>query len=81
MEPVRAVRIVDQVAQALRAAHQVGLLHRDVKPSNILLDRDDFAYLIDFGIARAVDETRMTKSGNTIGTFQYIARGGYAEPA
>jgi serine/threonine protein kinase len=41
--------------------------------SNILLDDDDFAYLIDFGIARAVDETRMTKSGNMIGTFAYIA--------
>jgi len=48
-------------------------LHRDVKPSNILLDDDDFAYLIDFGIARAVDDTRMTQSGNTIGTFAYIA--------
>jgi len=44
-----------------------------VKPSNILLDDDDFAYLIDFGIARAADETRLTKSGNTIGTFAYIA--------
>ncbi len=41
--------------------------------SNILLDENDFAYLIDFGIPRAVDETRMTKSGNAIGTFQYIA--------
>jgi serine/threonine protein kinase len=57
----------------LHAAQQAGLLHRDIKPSNILLDHDDFAYLIDFGIARAADETRMTKSGNTIGTFAYIA--------
>ena len=40
---------------------------------NILLDENDFAYLIDFGIARAADETRMTKSGNMIGTFAYIA--------
>ena len=69
LEPARAVRIIDQVAKALHAAHEVGLLHRDIKPSNILLDDDDFAYLIDFGIARAADETRMTKSGNTIGTF------------
>jgi serine/threonine protein kinase len=69
----RAVRIVEQVAGALNAAHKVGLLHRDIKPSNILLDDDDFAYLIDFGISRMVDETRMTKSGNTIGTFAYIA--------
>jgi serine/threonine protein kinase len=73
MEPARAVRIIEQVAEALHAAHQVGLLHRDIKPSNILLDHNDFAYLIDFGIARAADETRMTKSGNTIGTFAYIA--------
>src|ERR1700746_1221001 len=69
LEPARAVRIIEGVAKALHAAHEVGLLHRDVKPSNILLDRDDFAYLIEFCIARALDETRMTKSGNTIGTF------------
>ena len=61
LEPARAVRIIEQVAKALHAAHKVGLVHRDVKPSNILLDEDDFAYLIDFGIARATDETRMTK--------------------
>jgi serine/threonine protein kinase len=73
LDPARAVRIIDQVARALHAAHKVGLLHRDIKPSNILIDADDFAYLIDFGIARAIDETRMTKSGNTIGTFAYIA--------
>lgn len=73
LEPAPAVRVVEQVAKALNAAHQVGLLHRDIKPSNILLDDDDFAYLIDFGIARAADETRMTKSGNIIGTFAYIA--------
>jgi serine/threonine protein kinase len=73
LEPTRAVRIIEQVALALHAAHKVGLVHRDVKPSNILLDENDFAYLIDFGIARAADETRLTKSGNMIGTFQYIA--------
>jgi serine/threonine kinase PknH len=73
LEPARALRIIEGVALALHAAHQVGLLHRDVKPSNILLDSNDFAYLIDFGIARAADETRLTKSGNTIGTFAYIA--------
>ena len=73
LDPARAVRIIEQIARALNAAHKVGLIHRDIKPSNILLDGDDFAYLIDFGIARSVDETRMTKSGYTIGTFQYIA--------
>jgi serine/threonine-protein kinase len=73
LAPGRAVRIIEQVAKALHAAHKIGLMHRDVKPSNVLLDEDDFAYLIDFGIARAADETRLTKTGNTIGTFHYIA--------
>lgn len=69
----RAVRIIEQVAKALHAAHEIGLVHRDVKPSNVLLDKDDFAYLIDFGIARATDDTRLTGTGNAIGTFQYMA--------
>ncbi|ORX06383.1 hypothetical protein AWC29_09060 [Mycobacterium triplex] len=73
LAPARAVRIIEQVAKAVHAAHQAGLLHRDIKPSNILLDDDDFAYLIDFGIARAINDTRMTKYGNPIGTFEYIA--------
>ena len=73
LEPARAVRIIGQVAEALHAAHGIGLIHRDIKPSNILLDDRDFAYLIDFGIARVADDTRMTKTGNTIGTFAYIA--------
>jgi serine/threonine protein kinase len=73
LDPTRAVHIVGQVAKALHAAHEEGLLHRDIKPSNILLDRDDFAYLIDFGIARTLGETRMTQTGNAIGTFHYIA--------
>jgi serine/threonine protein kinase len=73
LAPGRAVRIIEQVAKALHAAHKVGLVHRDVKPSNVLVDEDDFAYLIDFGIARATDDTRMTGTGNAIGTFQYMA--------
>ena len=73
LEPARAVRIIEQVAKALHAIHTVGLLHRDVKPSNILLEDDDFAYLIDFGIARAIEDPRLTQTGNTIGTFHYMA--------
>ncbi len=73
MEPARAVRIIEQVAKALHAAHKIGLVHRDVKPSNILLDEDDFAYLIDFGIARGADQTRMTSTGGVIGSWPYMA--------
>ncbi len=73
LEPARAVRIVEQVAKALHVAHKSGLVHRDVKPSNILLDEDDFAYLIDFGLARAADQTRMTGTGNIIGSWPYMS--------
>ena len=73
LEPGRAVRIVEQVAKALHAAHKIGLVHRDVKPSNILLDEDDFAYLIDFGIARGADQTRMTGTDSIIGSWPYMS--------
>ena len=73
LPPARAVKIVEQVASALNAAHRVGLVHRDVKPSNILVAEDDFAYLIDFGIARGVGETGLTGTGNVVGTFPYMA--------
>jgi serine/threonine protein kinase len=69
----RAVRIVEQVARALRAAHKIGLVHRDVKPSNIVVDEDDFAYLIDFGIARAADQTSLTGDGAMIGSPHYMS--------
>jgi serine/threonine protein kinase len=73
LEPARAVLIIGQIAAALDAAHRVGLVHRDVKPSNVLIAEDDFAYLIDFGIARAVGETGLTSTGTTIGTWAYMA--------
>jgi serine/threonine protein kinase, bacterial len=73
LPPARAVGIIEQIASALNAAHEVGLVHRDVKPSNILVTDDDFAYLIDFGIARAAGETGLTSTGATIGTWAYMA--------
>ncbi|MCF6386850.1 protein kinase [Mycobacterium sp. MBM] len=69
----RAVGITEQIAAALHAAHRVGLVHRDVKPSNILVTDDDFAYLIDFGIARSAGATKLTSTGSTIGTLAYMA--------
>jgi serine/threonine protein kinase len=73
LEPDRAVGIIKQIASALQAAHKVALVHRDIKPSNILVTEDDFAYLIDFGIARAAGETGITSTGATIGTWSYMA--------
>ena len=81
MPPAQAVDVVAQVAGALDAAHAVELVHRDVKPSNVLLAgaRDsgaDFAYLADFGIARLTyseDESADTTGGAPIGTFAYMA--------
>jgi serine/threonine protein kinase len=73
LPPQRAVAIVGQVAAALQSVHDAGLVHRDVKPSNILLGADDFAYLIDFGIAHATDDHTLTSAGATIGTFDYLA--------
>lgn len=68
-----AVDIVSQIAEALDAAHAAGLIHRDVKPANIIVHASGFAYLIDFGIARAPNQTTITATGFTVGTLAYMA--------
>ncbi len=73
LSPPRAVAIVRQIAAALDAAHATGVTHRDVKPENILLTSDDFAYLVDFGIARAAADPGLTQSGMAMGTYGYMA--------
>lgn len=73
LDPVRAVTIIEHTAAALDTAHRAGLVHRDVKPSNILLDQSDFCYLIDFGIARSAADTALTHTGATLGTWAYMA--------
>lgn len=73
LSPSRAVAIVRQVAAALDAAHASGVTHRDVKPENILITGDDFAYLVDFGIARAATDQGLTQTGMAMGTYKYMA--------
>ena len=77
LSPERATRIVAQVAAALAAAHRRDLIHRDVKPANVLIDAGgerDHAYLTDFGIARhAAATSGLTRTGSVIGTLDYLA--------
>jgi serine/threonine-protein kinase len=73
LDPTRATWIVTQVAAALDAAHATGLVHRDIKPDNVLLTPDDFAYLVDFGIAHVGGETGITSAGSAIGSLAYVA--------
>jgi serine/threonine protein kinase len=73
LSPPRAVAITTQIASALDAAHAAKVMHRDVKPSNILVTPDDFAYLLDFGIASATTDEKLTQLGYAIGTWKYMA--------
>jgi eukaryotic-like serine/threonine-protein kinase len=72
--PVRdALELALQVARALAFAHEHGLVHRDVKPQNVLLNGDGRAKVTDFGIARSLDVDGVTQTGTVLGTSNYIA--------
>jgi serine/threonine-protein kinase len=79
LPPDRAIAIIEQVASALDVAHSRGLVHRDIKPGNILVERDsgDRAYLTDFGLAKRFDQGTdagaLTRTGAFVGTLDYVA--------
>src|SRR5271155_4982064 len=71
--PEEAVEIMQQVCRALEAAHSVGVIHRDLKPQNIMRDRTGRILVMDFGLARTLEGDGMTQSGALVGTMEYMS--------
>jgi len=73
LPPEEAVRIIAQVCRALESAHAAGVVHRDLKPQNIMLDAKDRVYVMDFGIAHSLETPGMTQTGALMGTPEYMS--------
>jgi len=73
LPPEETVRVIAQVCRALEAAHAAGVVHRDLKPQNIMLDTKDRVYVMDFGIAHSLETPGMTQTGVLMGTPEYMS--------
>ena len=82
LHPIEAVRIMMQIVSAIAAAHQNRIIHRDIKPQNILIDKEGNVKITDFGIAVALSDTSLTQTNTLLGSVHYLspeqARGGMA---
>ena len=73
LAPEKAIKFANQIFKGIHHAHEKGIIHRDIKPHNIIIDRNQTLKIVDFGIAKALSETAMTQTNHVVGTVQYLS--------
>lgn len=73
LPPQKAVQFFEQILKGIQHVHEKGIVHRDIKPQNMIINRDQVIKIVDFGIAKALSETAMTQTNHVVGTVQYLS--------